>query len=253
MITVGENIKFFFSFLNASALNGTCISSWTVLVLRATATTATAAATMAAWVEMILYSFILVKISYRIQRCTFERIRATEKSKCIRSNDVDHLQNRMINIFERYFWASDREQERERDKSRFLHCYSCPWKSVMLFTAPVNLNEKKRKLNKLNDIQATIEKRQPRSIALLYGNAHFLMCLCLLIINGAQYRESRWQHAYVPFAFIRSFLTYWFFFSSRDWPDIFFMHCTLSFVFAQFELRFLTCLWLAGRLAGCHI
>lgn len=141
MITVGENIKFF---LNASASNGTCISSWTVLVLRATATAAAAAAT-AAWVEMILYSFILVKISYRIQSCTFERIRATEKSKCIRSNDVDHLQNRMINIFERYSERVTESRGEGGEKSWFQHCCSCSWKSAMLFTAPMNLNEKKKK------------------------------------------------------------------------------------------------------------
>lgn len=73
------------------------------------------------------------------------------------------------------------------------------------------------------------EKRQPRAIAAykLYGQMSISMYLWLWLLTVPIRRQSD-QHAYVPFAFSRSFLRM-LAFSSRNWP--YFPHQVLQSLF----------------------
>lgn len=144
--------------------------------------------------KMILYSSVRserVKVSYRIQHCTSNSNsmagKPTENSMHIlhtRSNDVDHLQNRMINIF-RKVWRKvhilQLLQLLMAHENRL--CYRLGAHGRKSISMMIWGELKKRAASTKSD-NWNGEKRQPRSIALLYGNAHFDVFVAV-IINGA--------------------------------------------------------------------
>lgn len=118
--------------------------------------------------------------------------------------------------------ARESEESKEHISTLFAHenrlcCTRLPQRE---------LNIKKKTERYSSDNWNGEEKRQPRSIALLYGKMPISMYLCLPIINGVQYREPTINMP--TYRLLRSFLRMIFF--SRD---NFFLYFTLSFVFAQ--------------------
>lgn len=134
---------------------------------------------------MISYGWFLVQnlIPNSIYCCCTTNSKSghpTEKSMCARSNDIDHLQMRMINIFE---WHGKTKKKNSISIATFSWwhenrlCWAHDaWRSTTTWNENINRMYASDNWNE--------EKRQPRSIALLYGNAHFDVFVPP-IINGA--------------------------------------------------------------------
>lgn len=190
---------------------------------------------------MILYSSFKLKshtefsVAHRI-RC---KAGQPTENRCTRSNDVDHLQNRMINIFERH--AANEKRNAHRN------CYSCVdamkigYAAHGVFSAWVEkINRLKRQLKRR---KSDNHDRLPRFMAMPIVDV-----VVAVIINGANTRNRSTCLRTVCFysllftydfftrlamlVFFLFFLTNWILLCARPLPYLgelqFYLHCDLD-------------------------